>query len=322
MSGAARPRLSVVVPTYGRPDGVERAVHAWVAQRLDAPFEVVVVDDGSPDDTYERLERLAAHDGRIVPVRQPNRGAASARNAGLARARGDWILFADDDVAPVDETTVARWWTRVRDAGGAWVPRMRVPSEAAVTLTQRAWRERLESGPRRWRDGHAFGAGGFWFAALLVERAHLGTERFDEGLAAYGWEDMELGYRLRRRGVRSRLARGIEVWHADPVTLDALERKYESLGRQGWAFVARQPRLPVRIWTGTWGPIRAGKALLGVERRGAAARARIAHRAESVEEPLSTAFERDLHAVLEGAYARGARHGAGERHTTDTEVET
>jgi glycosyltransferase involved in cell wall biosynthesis len=301
------PRLSVVVPTYRRPEGVVRAVRAWTAQRFDA-FEVVVVDDGSPDDTSERLRALAADDERIVFVRQTNRGVAAARNAGLDHARGRWILFADDDVSPVDDTTLGRWFERVAERGGAWVPRMRVPDEAAATALQRAWRERLEVGPRRWRDGHLFGAGGFWFAALLVERAALADERFDESFVGYGWEEMEMGYRLHRRGVRARLARGVEVWHADPVVLDVLERKYESFGRQGWQFVRRHPRLRVRIWTGTWWPIRAGKALVRLERRGRSARPRVAALADSAQAP-TPAFTRDLGAVLEGAYARGVRLG-------------
>jgi glycosyltransferase involved in cell wall biosynthesis len=318
VSAASDPQLSVVIPTYRRAETVARAVRAWTRQRFDGSLEVVVVDDGSPDDTSARLEALAAEDDRIVRVRQPNRGIAAARNAGLARARGRWLLFADDDVSPVDDTTVARWLERTRNRGGAWVARMRVPPEAAVTTLQRAWRERLESGPRRWRDGHAFGAGGFWFAALLMAREDLGEERFDERFRAYGWEDGELGYRLRRRGVLARLARSVEVWHSDPVTLDDLERKYESLGWQAWLFVRRHPRLDARIWTGTWGPVRAAKAVLGIERRGQAARSRVAASAETHRDP-SHAFERDLRAVLEGAYARGARLAAPARSGADLE---
>jgi GT2 family glycosyltransferase len=184
---------------------------------------------------------------------------------------------------------------------------------------QQAWRNRL-SGARSWRDGHRFGAGGFWFAAMVLERSALGEARFDESFGGYGWEDMELGYRLHRRGVRARLAGDVEVWHADPVTLEGLEQKYESLGRQAWTFVRRHPRLGVSLWTGTWWPIRAGKALLGVERRGMAARPRVAALAAATDGAPTPAFVRDLTAVLEGAYARGTRLGAPVRAAPESEV--
>jgi glycosyltransferase involved in cell wall biosynthesis len=319
VSVAAAPHLSILVPTYARSELIERTVRAWTAQRFDHALEVVVIDDGSPDDTSARLARLAAEDPRVVSVRQPNRGRSVARNAALARARGRWLLFADDDVSPLDDTTLARWLDRAEREGGAWVPRVHVPPEAAQTTLQQAWRQRL-SGARSWRDGHRFGAGGFWFAAMLIERTIIGDMRFDETFDGYGWEDMEFGYRLHRRGVRSRLAGDVEVWHADPITLDVLERKYESLGRQGWNFVRRHPRLGVRIWTGTWWPVRAGKALLGVERRGRAARPRVAAIADIEGAALSPAFVRDLGAVLEGAYARGTRLGAPRRRAPDPEV--
>jgi glycosyltransferase involved in cell wall biosynthesis len=86
-------RISVIVPTYNRGHLVGEAIGSILAQTRPAD-EIVVVDDGSPDDTQDRL---AAFGERIVAIRQENAGAAAARNAGLRRASGDWITFLDDD---------------------------------------------------------------------------------------------------------------------------------------------------------------------------------------------------------------------------------
>jgi len=84
--------FSVVVPTYNRRERVLRAIASVRAQSF-RDFEVVVVDDGSTDGT---AEALASQPGLQV-VRQSNRGAAAARNAGARRAGGEYLAFLDSD---------------------------------------------------------------------------------------------------------------------------------------------------------------------------------------------------------------------------------
>ena len=87
--------VSVVIPAYGHAEYVVQAVESVLAQTL-PPLEVIVVDDGSPDDTGARLAPLAAA-GRIRYVRQANAGVAAARNHGASLARGEFLCFVDDD---------------------------------------------------------------------------------------------------------------------------------------------------------------------------------------------------------------------------------
>ena len=87
--------VSVVIPTYAHRDYVPAALASVFAQTFDG-HEVIVVNDGSPDDTAELLRPLAAA-GRIRYVEQPNGGQAAARNRGLAEARGEFVAFLDDD---------------------------------------------------------------------------------------------------------------------------------------------------------------------------------------------------------------------------------
>src|SRR5262249_17492022 len=87
------PLLSVVIPTYNRALRLPLALQSVVDAALD-PVEIVVVDDGSTDNTAEVVERF----GRGVRyVRQGNAGPAAARNRGIREARGDYILFLDSD---------------------------------------------------------------------------------------------------------------------------------------------------------------------------------------------------------------------------------
>jgi glycosyltransferase involved in cell wall biosynthesis len=87
--------VSVVIPTRNRWPFLRRALASVLAQEA-VGLEVIVVDDGSTDDTPERLAEV--DDGRLTVVRRETGGrVASARNAGLAQTRGEWVAFLDDD---------------------------------------------------------------------------------------------------------------------------------------------------------------------------------------------------------------------------------
>lgn len=93
MNAANRPLVSVIIPTFNRAWAVERAVDSVLDQDY-RPFELIVVDDGSTDQTAEILARYG---NQLTVVCQENRGVSAARNAGIARAEGDLIAFLDSD---------------------------------------------------------------------------------------------------------------------------------------------------------------------------------------------------------------------------------
>ena len=88
--------LSVVIPVYNIRDYVERCVRSVLAQP-DVPLEVLIVDDGSTDDSGAVCDALAAEDSRVTVIHKPNGGLSDARNYGLCHAQGEYILFMDGD---------------------------------------------------------------------------------------------------------------------------------------------------------------------------------------------------------------------------------
>ena len=86
-------RVSVVIPTYNSGPLLVEAVSSVLAQTA-PPDEVIVVDDGSTDDT---ADRMAAFGPRVKFIRKENGGVSTARNRGMAEATGDWIAFLDAD---------------------------------------------------------------------------------------------------------------------------------------------------------------------------------------------------------------------------------
>jgi glycosyltransferase involved in cell wall biosynthesis len=95
-----RPFISAVIPTYNRARQVQAALKSVLAQTY-PEFEAIVVDDGSTDGTGEAVQQLVRRQGgNGKPIRyffQPNQGQSTARNKGIAEARGDWIAFLDSD---------------------------------------------------------------------------------------------------------------------------------------------------------------------------------------------------------------------------------
>jgi GT2 family glycosyltransferase len=92
-------RTSIVVPTYRRPEALRETLEALVG--LNYPrdqYEVIVVDDGSGDETPGVVEKVAAAAPGVRYVHQENAGVAKARNTGAANASGELLIFLDDDI--------------------------------------------------------------------------------------------------------------------------------------------------------------------------------------------------------------------------------
>src|ERR1700736_2136561 len=87
------PTVSVVIPTFNRAGSVGTAIESVLAQTWQH-FEVIVVDDGSTDDTAKKLSRFG---DRIQSISQSNKGVSAARTAGIHSGRGKWVAFLDSD---------------------------------------------------------------------------------------------------------------------------------------------------------------------------------------------------------------------------------
>lgn len=90
------PRVSVIIPVYNAEKYVGSSIESLLQQSYD-DFEIVLVDDGSSDDSGSICDGYAERDSRIRVLHKPNGGVSSARNMGLDVARGEWIAFLDAD---------------------------------------------------------------------------------------------------------------------------------------------------------------------------------------------------------------------------------
>lgn len=186
-------RATIQLCTYNRAPLLERVLDACFEQTVpDDSYEVVLVDDGSSDDTPAVVERARERAlCAFTAIRQPNSGLAKGRNAGIAQARGERIVFIDDDVLVLPNFIEQHLRSHDRHPlaivrGGA------IEVESFDDLPPPVWSIRNYSGNYFWTTNVS--------APLASIRAAGG---FDESFSEYGWEDIELGLRLRAAGTKA-----------------------------------------------------------------------------------------------------------------------
>lgn len=236
------PILSVVIATYNRGPILEKCLKALLDQTLDpTKYEIVIVDDGSTDDTPQLVERLTTASPAWLYHPQANAGRSRARNVGIGLARGEIVVFIDSDVVVVPsflETHLRLH--READGRKVYVQGLSVDTDRFDDPLSTPITPRHVSAAR------------FATNNVSVPKAYLvEVGGFDEGFTEYGWEDLELGLRLEKAGVgmvRTREARGFH-WHPRFTVADIphLRQIEVERGRMAAYFYRLHPTLDVRL---------------------------------------------------------------------------
>jgi glycosyltransferase involved in cell wall biosynthesis len=246
--------LSVVIPTYNRLPILQKCLRALEEQVLEPPvkrYEVVVVDDGSSDDTVPWLQAHREAFPHVRLFRQEHGGPAQGRNRGVEEARGEVIVFIDSDLV-VTPSFLAR---HAQELEAAWRKRGDRLCFTYGAVINTANFDQPTSEPHKLTDlsWAYFATGNVAIDRQLLERAGL----FDTTFHLYGWEDLELGERLRQMGVV--LVRAPEAvgyhWHP-ALTLEQIPdliRVERERARMALVFFRKHPTRRVRaIIQFTW----------------------------------------------------------------------
>ncbi len=251
------PEFSVVIPTHNRLEVLSEVLQALEFQHEPPSFEVVVVDDGSSDGTGDWLRSRTFR----VPLRtivQENHGPAAARNTGVVAASGRWVAFLGDDTVPSPG-----WLAAHREAHGR---RGEDPHLAVIGYT--GWHRRMQLNPfLRYINEYGLQFGyaliqdkedvpfNFLYTSnLSMPRDLLLAEPFDLRFPYAAWEDIELAYRLKRRGLRLVYAPGATVAHDHPTDLARFASRQEKAGYCGVVFYRLHPELGSFLGIGPDGP--------------------------------------------------------------------
>lgn len=242
--------FSVVIPTYNRLPILQKCLRALEYQDIRADsvitgYEVVLVDDGSTDGTLEWLEAHKDEFPHVTWYFQDHQGPAAARNLGVKEAKGDTIIFIDSDLVVTENFLQAHADALVK--GEEQLGRDRIFTYGWVINTCDF--DNPNSEPYKITDFSAayFATGNVAIARKWLEEAGL----FDTRFQLYGWEDLELGVRLKKLGLK--LIKCPEAvgyhWHP-PFNLDQIPRMIDreiQRGRMGVLFYEKHPTWEVRM---------------------------------------------------------------------------
>lgn len=243
--------FSIVIPTYNRLPILEKCLIALENQHLDdhspvSGYEVVVVDDGSTDGTVDWLK---THQANIVPhVRwfcQDHQGPAVARNLGVEKAQGDTIIFIDSDLVVTEQFLQSHAEALIQ--GQKTLGNDKIFTYGRVINTCNFDQPTRE--PLKVTDFSAayFATGNVAIARHWLEQAGL----FDTRFQLYGWEDLELGVRLKQLGLTLIKCPAAVGYHWHPAfSLQQIPKLIDQeiqRGRMGVLFYRKHPTWEVRM---------------------------------------------------------------------------
>jgi len=247
------PRVSVIIPTYRRPELLKKCL-ASLAEQDAAPtdVEVVVIDDASGDRTPQVLAKAA----ETMPAltwrsKAANEGPAAARNQAIALARGDLLLFLDDDI--VATPTLVSTHLRLHDG--------EPETHAVVGLVE--WLPALHVTPfMRWLDSTTFQfayadmqpgrlphpADAFYTCNLSLRRRMVdAVGGFDERFPYPAYEDTELACRLADKGLTLDYRPEALAWHSRAITMHEFSSRMGRVAESAVLWREHSHTLPISV---------------------------------------------------------------------------
>lgn len=241
--------LGIVIPTYNRKDIVLKLLDILEKQDLGREFFcVTLMDDGSTDGTFVALKkRKWKLDLQIL--QQKNAGQARARNVAFKKTKTKFILFLGDDILPVRRDFLRKHLDALRTSDGKtgflgltdWQPKF-AQDRFRTWLTQ--------GGPqfdyRGLKDGSQTDFWHFYTSNISLPKTLLTCENFDEKFAGYGWEDIELAYRLVKKfHLKIFFLAKAKAYHAHELTETSVWRRVPEMKKAGRYFEKKHPEIQV-----------------------------------------------------------------------------
>lgn len=245
-----KPFLTVIIPTYNRSQFLDECLRHLSKQTLKKKeYEIIVVDDGSKDDTKKILTKWSKICSNLTSHYQKNSGQGNARNRALKNAKGEVILFIGDDIyGQKDFLEIHVKFHRKHKQNNfsclgqtIWDPRKPI-TDYMKWLThggpQFAY-HKLKSGEEA----------GFWFfytSNISLKTKLLEKETFNSKYRGYGWEDIELAYRLKKTGdLKIIYEDGALAFHDHFMESSSLKDRMKSIGRNSHIFEETHPEIKI-----------------------------------------------------------------------------
>ena len=239
--------VSIVIPTYNRKPILEKCLRALENQKLNenvGNYEIIVVDDGSTDETNSWIKNNKAILPHVVFHEQKHGGPALGRNLGVIKSRFEIIIFIDSDLIVLDNFIVSHV-----DKLVSFFERNNMKCFTYGSVINTSNFQNPQSEKNKLSDiSFAYFATG---NVAIPKKLLLSVGLFDTSFSLYGWEDLELGERLKKVGtklIKCPKAIGFH-WHPpfDCEQIDSLINQEKERAKMALVFFKKHPNLGVRF---------------------------------------------------------------------------
>ncbi|AFY74267.1 putative glycosyltransferase [Synechococcus sp. PCC 7502] len=234
-----QPKWSVVIPTYNRLSILKKCLTALEHQDFDQSYEILVVDDGSTDDTVSFLRSHPEQFPHVKVLQQNHAAAAAARNLGIDSAQGEYIVFVDSDIIVTPDFLAGHAESLANE-------------DRAFTYGRLINTANFDD-PTAERSDFVFFPGAYFDTcnAAITKKWLIEAGKFDPEFNEYGWEDLELGVRLRKLNLKLiKCAKALGYHYHAPFNLSQIPRLLnaeEQRGRMAVKFYQKHPTLNVAL---------------------------------------------------------------------------
>ena len=240
-------KVSIVIPTFNRKPILEKCLFALEKQKLNKiveDYEVIVVDDGSTDDTVIWINNNSKILSHVILYEQEHGGPALARNLGVSKAKYEIIIFIDSDLVVLDNFIISH----VKKLLPYWRKKnLKCFTYGSVINTSNFHNPQSEKFKFLDTSFAYFATGNVAISRDLL----LSVGLFDTSFSLYGWEDLELGERLQKIGtklIKCPEAVGFH-WHPpfDCDQIESLIKQEKERAKMALIFFKKHPNLRVRV---------------------------------------------------------------------------
>ncbi len=250
-------RISVIIPTYNRPDILQECLERLFEQNISpSEYEIIVVDDGSKPATRDLVKLMeGSAPCKFTYLYQENSGQGVARNRGIRQASGEVVLLIGDDILvnkdflfehlkfhnqhPAENEAVLGFIE--------WDPRLNIGSLMEYLVNGSCVLGRYGGHQFAFEklEGKTLANYNFFYTSnISLKTSLLKKFVFDETFSRYGWEDIELGYRLEKKAnMKLYYNKNAFAYHFHQLDEEDLKKRMKMIGESAHIFHSKYPEL-------------------------------------------------------------------------------